>query len=613
MNTRTKTGLEILQVAAGLGILGDVLLRQMPWGLNVLLFNLSFAAGVLLLLRRHAPERLTRTTYALLGALVFFASMFVWRDSIELRVADTFAIVIILGVLFLPTLKVTARLGGALQYAIGVVWAGINSAFAPLMLLASDISWNEMKASGWRRHFLAVIRGVLIALPLILVFGALFMAADAVYEGWVKRVLNIDFEKFISHGLLFGFFAWMTAGYFRGILFAGLDCAQPQAETRAVASVPANDPSVSSEADASPMSYVRAESGEHPVTLPNDASVIEHINISDPPDADAEARTDRGPHEDIPKWGGEVRAEHTTQSEDTASEKPKQTDWSWSNIDNSLVPGFTLGAVEVGIILGLVNLLFLSFVIFQLPYLFGGFDLVQNTADFKLAEYARRGFGELVAVAAIVLPMLLASHWLLKKEDRWATNLFRVLAGIQIVLLFVVMASAVQRLFILTGPLGYGMTTVRLYPMIFMTWLAIVFVLFAGTVLRNARQYFAWGALWAAIFVLGAAHVLNPDRFIVETNIALMKQGREFDAHYNSRELSDDAVPTLLRELSNLNSDDLCSAKWNLHVRLNKIRNETDLRSWNLSRSVVRSLLEQNHTVFDSHEGCPAWMNFDEP
>jgi hypothetical protein len=604
MTTRTKTGLEILQVAAGLGILGDVLLRQMPWGLNVLLFNLAFAGGVLFLLRRHAPERVTRTTYALLGALVFFASMFVWRDSIELRVADTFAIIIILGVLFLPTLKITARLGGALHYAIGVVWAGINSAFAPLMLLASDISWNEMKASGWRKHFLSVIRGVLIALPLILIFGALFMAADAVYEGWVKRVLNIDFEKFISHGLLFGFFAWMTAGYFRGILFAGLDNVQSQAETRAAASVPGSQTNSSNETDSSPMAKVREETGEHPVTLPNDASVVEHINISDPPDLSAEARTDRGPHEGIPTWGGEVRAEHSTELSDASSEKPKQTDWSWPNIDNSIVPGFTLGAVEVGVILGLVNLLFLSFVIFQIPYLFGGFDLVQNTADFKLAEYARRGFGELVAVAAIVLPMLLASHWLLKKEDRWATNLFRVLAGVQIVLLFVIMASAVQRLFILTGPLGYGMTTVRLYPMIFMTWLAIVFVLFAGTVLRNARQYFAWGALWAAIFVLGGAHFLNPDKFIVETNIELMKQGREFDARYNSYELSDDAIPALINAFEYYSEEDAQSVLRNLQDRRCRQHGDGDLRSFNLGRRAAGEWMRAVGLERQSVEDC---------
>src|SRR5687768_18426844 len=99
------------------------------------------------------------------------------------------------------------------------------------------------------------------------------------------------------------------------------------------------------------------------------------------------------------------------------------------------------------------------------------------TPDLGLAEYARRGFGELVAVSALVLPLLLAVHWLIKKEDKLAGTLFKILAGVQIAMLFVIMASAVQRLVILTGNLGYGLTTVRLYPMIFMSWLAIVFIL----------------------------------------------------------------------------------------------------------------------------------------
>jgi hypothetical protein len=279
-----------------------------------------------------------------------------------------------------------------------------------------------------------------------------------------------------------------------------------------------------------------------------------------------------------------------------------KTEWSWADIDNSAVPGINLGAVEVGVIYGLINTLFLSFVVFQLRYLFGGFELVQNTPDFKLAEYARRGFGELVAVAAIVLPMLLVSHWLLKKDSPAAQKLFRVFAGIQIVLLFVIMASAVQRLVILTGPLGYGMTTVRLYPMIFMTWLAIVFVLLAGTVLRNARQYFAWAALWSAIFVLGAAHVLNPDKFIVETNIALMKQGREFDAYYNSYELSDDAVPSLIEAFETYNERDSQTVLRNLQNR--RCQSQGDIRSFSLGRRAADEAMRSVGLERRSDEGC---------
>ncbi|MGH9820357.1 MAG: DUF4173 domain-containing protein, partial [Pyrinomonadaceae bacterium] len=239
----------------------------------------------------------------------------------------------------------------------------------------------------------------------------------------------------------------------------------------------------------------------------------------------------------------------------------------------------------------------------QIPYLFGGMDLVQNTPDFKLAEYARRGFGELVTVSALVLPILLAAHWLVRKDSPLAAKLFRVLAGVQIAMLFVIMASAVQRLVLLTGDLGYGLTTIRLYPMIFMTWLGVVFVWFALTVLRNARQYFAWGALWSALFVLGATHFLNPDKFIVQTNIALMQQGREFDARYNSG-LSDDAAPTLINSFAILNENDQKVVLEKLAERFCQRSEEVDTRSWNISRWNASKSLQPVGPAVEQIGGC---------
>lgn len=587
---RTKTGLAIIQVALILGVLGDVLLRQTPWGLNVLLFNLAFAGGTVTLLRLYAPERLTKQTYALLGALVFFASMFVWRDAIELRVADTFAIIVILGVVFLPTLKITASIAGAFQYAISVVWAGVNSLFAPFVLLASDIGWTELPMSGWRKHAFAVLRSLLIVTPLILIFGALFMAADAVYDGWVRRMLNVDFETIFSHGIIFTVFAWLTAGYFRGVIFGGT-----ASVVESSLSIIAPD---AEESEGSPVARMRAETGEPPVTLPDNKTVVEHINISDPSD---------------PKKAEGESEKASTASSATGSAKRK---WSWADLDNSIVPGFTLGTVEIAVILGLINLLFLSFVIFQLPYLFGGMDLVQNTPDFKLAAYARRGFGELVTVAGLVLPILLASHWLIRRDSPNAQKLFRVLAGVQIGLLFIIMASAVQRLVLLTGNLGYGMTTVRFYPMVFMLWLAVVFVWFGATVLRGARKHFAWGALWSAFVILGATHVLNPDAFIVKTNIALLQQGRAFDGYYNFS-LSADAVPEALAALPQLSLEQQCSAKVWLHIAYRQLGETGDLRSLNVSRKIAWYALNQNDAVIHKVEGCSNWvrenLKLDEP
>ncbi|MEO7658318.1 MAG: DUF4173 domain-containing protein, partial [Pyrinomonadaceae bacterium] len=380
-------------------------------------------------------------------------------------------------------------------------------------------------------------------------------------------------ETILSHIAIFGVFAWMSAGYFRGVLIAAAGLHRDFASAN-IRVVPAPE-------NQSKVERVRQESGEYPVTLPGHLSVVDHLNVSDPPDV-----SDEKSRNELPD----------------VEEKSKP--WTWSDIDNSLVPQtFTFGTIEIGVILGIVNLLFLSFVAVQIPYLFGGIELVHTTSDFKLADYARRGFGELVAVSALVLPILLISHWLVRKENSFTEKLFRILAVIQIGLLFVIMASAAQRLILLTGELGYGLTTIRLYPMIFMIWLAIVFVWFSVTVLRGARRHFAWGALWSAFFILGATHFLNPDEYIVRTNIALMREGREFDIDYNSQ-LSDDAVPVLFEVFSEINSDGKETVKFRLAHRYCKKQTETDLRSLNLARVRAWEILDANKALVESIGGC---------
>lgn len=542
MNERSKTGLEILQAAILLGILADVLLRATPWGLNVLLFTGALAAAMSMLVLRRKNELWTRQTAALNGALVFFGAMFVWRDSIELKVLDTLAIVTILAILILPSLKIKVQQAGVFHYAVGFFWSGINAALAPLFLVFADIKWNNIPQTGWSKHLVAVLRGLAIAAPILFVFGVLFTAADAVFENFVQNTLSLDPESIIPHVLMISFFTWITAGYLRGALNESL--LETEKETAGAAQ-----------------------------TKP-------------------------------PVWSvTELKEEDPEKNENAPPvEEKKRRDW--RAFDNSFLPAaFTLGAIETGIILGLINLLFLSFVVIQIPYLFGGFSLVQATPDFKLAEYARRGFGELVAVAALVLPILLLSHWLLRKDKAINHKIYGALAGVQIVLLFVIMLSAAQRLFLLTGNLGYGLTTARFYPMVFMILLALVFVWFAATVLRGAREQFAWGALWLTLFLLGTLHVLNPDEYIVRTNIRLMQQGRAYDSYYTG-ELSDDAIPAILESIPLMAGDQQQTTRHLLGYRFCEKQKETDFRSWNLSRWLAQNALEKDGGFIEPKNGC---------
>jgi len=568
--------------SAVLGVLANVLLRQIPWGLNAFLFVTAFVAGLLYLTKKHRPELFTKSKLALSGAMVFFASMFLIRDSSQLLVWDTLAILVLMGVLLLGNFDIKAHVAGAFHYAVGFIWSGITSAFGPFVLLGADIDWREMPGNKISRHVFSVLRGFAIAAPLLLIFGGLFMAADAGFERMVSRAFNFNIDTVVSHVIITSVFAWLTAGYLRGSLipFGTRTPSSASGDVLSHADDGVRVPSTSF------VAKVAAEPGEAAASLPNNATILEHINISDPPNAtDVVAEKNSPPYE-----GGVAAASADGVVLSAVTDAPTAPIRDWQNLDSSKLPlVFTLGTVETVIILGLVDLLFVAFVAVQVPYLFGGMDLVQNTPDFKLAEYARRGFGELVAVAALVLPMLLLSHWLLRKDTKTVGTIYKVLAGLQILLLFVVMASAVQRLILLTGELGYGMTTVRFYPMVFMTWLAIVFAWFAVTVLREKRNHFAWGALWAAALVLGATNLMNPDAFIARTNLQLMERGRSFDVYYNSR-LSDDAVPTLINHFEKLDSDAALVMYGELQQRACDKRRETDIRSWNLSRTKAAEL-----------------------
>ncbi len=133
------------------------------------------------------------------GALIFFAAMFVWRDSAELKIFDTLAILTILAVLTLPALRIKTRVAGVFHYFIGFIWSVISAAFAPFILIFDDIGWKTIPQTGWSKHLIAVLRGLAIAAPILLIFVALFVAADAVFQGMVERTFNIQAEIIVSY------------------------------------------------------------------------------------------------------------------------------------------------------------------------------------------------------------------------------------------------------------------------------------------------------------------------------------------------------------------------------------------------------------------------------
>jgi hypothetical protein len=476
MDWKTKLGLAILPASAVLGFLADGLLRPLPLGLGAALW-LTALVGVTVTVVRVQGIPLLGEGVWMLFAAAGFGFCLAWRDSTTLKSLDVGLILSCLAATAAWSRKGRVVLAGLAEHAYAMALFAYHTVIGPISLAAEDIAWREIPRGRWSRNAAAVGRGLIIAVPLLLLFGGLLAQADAVFERFLTKPFRVDAEGLASHIAITVVATWAVAGFFRGML-------------------------------------LRSE--------------------------------------------GEPTLE--------AAGRPIQ-----------------LGTVEMVTVLGSLNLLFLAFVVVQIGYFFGGSTLVQARAGLTYAEYARRGFFELVAVSALCLPLLLAIHAFLRRESRASERIYRMLAGIQLALLSVIMASAIQRMRLYQDQ--YGLTELRFYTMAFMIWLGALFAWFAATVLTGRRERFAFGGLISAMAAVLVLHVLNPDAQIVNANIARAVRTGQFDANYNAS-LSMDSVPTLLQASDTLANGHQYDTKDILWARF--ANSWDDWRSWSWSRQEAR-------------------------
>jgi hypothetical protein len=268
-------------------------------------------------------------------------------------------------------------------------------------------------------------------------------------------------------------------------------------------------------------------------------------------------------------------------------------------------PGRLLGITEVATVLAAIDLLFLIFVIVQFRYLFGADALVQITPDLTYADYARRGFFELVAAVALVVPVLLAADWVLDQRNRRDAFVFRGLAGVQILLVLAVAASALHRLSLYHA--SYGLTDARFYAMVLLIWIGAMLLWLAATVLRGRRHVFAFGTLASGLATIALLFVINPDAIIARTNVARMASADatvRFDVAYATT-LSADAVPVLIAALSSLPADVQCRLARHMLRRWPPDRDRS-IRSWSWSEAQASHAIRGDEARLRSMaESCP--------
>ena len=485
-----RNAAQVVLTGIAIGLVGQLLFYDVELGINAAIFTtLLLVAGWLL--RRPLRRPMLRDLW-LAPAAVVFAGFAAVRADPNLVALDLLAAVTLAA-------AALATFGGSAVVArpfrslveLGVGTAGWAAGGA---LAATSAARRRLPAAGFElgraRLGLPILRGLLIAVPVVVVFVSLFAAADAIFARMLENLVRVDLEVGDLAGrlLLAAFMGWIAIG---GLALA-------------------------------------ASRGGIPAT----------------------------------------------------AERPA---------------GWRLGNTEALTVLLAVDATFIGFVALQGAYLFGGLDTMQ-AVGMTYSDYARRGFFELVTVAALANALVVAIDRLIARR-----SMELLVASIGLVVLTgAVLASAALRLRLYQE--AYGWTELRLYVIatMFVLGLSLTALVVA---LATDRVRRIWHVVVAAALVVGLGmNLIGPVRFITEQNVARLidpalvpETGSSgLDAYYLAS-LGDDAVPGLVQALALLDGDEGEHLRSELRFRLRALREDparNAWQAWNAGRHEARAALE---------------------
>lgn len=457
-----------------LGLAVELLFDGHPWGISVPILT-ALAIAALFISARNAGTAIKVESLALAFLALLAGTMFVLRAEPFTSVLNVLTVLVSLTFLVRTFRMQGLKVFGWLDYALTLLWVPLEAWIRPWRDLQS-VQVHYLTGESKRVRWLAVLRGILLAFPILLVFLLLLVSADLVFGDLVEKALNwLDIELF---------FRWLgriTLVVLSGLFFLGAIVAA-----------------------------LRDASGR---------------------------RVLRGSIE----FGRRI-----------------------------------LGFTEAAIVLGSVNVLFALFVVVQFAYLFGGVANVATTG-YTYSAYARRGFGELLFAAALVLAMIFVIETVTDRADNRRERAFRMMSGTLVAFTIVILASAYMRLLLYEQ--AYGFTRSRLEAHVFMAWLGVLLI---GFVVMLAARRLAWFVHLVGLAALGfilTLNMLNVDRLIVLENLKHMRVQEDLDAIYLSG-LSADSIPAVLGALDQIPRDDWDVIVADLACTRRRLTEAVEQRAW---------------------------------
>jgi len=480
MKDRSK---RIWIVALVMGWLFDLLFWKQTPGINFFIYVVLCLAGGYLVLRMDDIKPATRSLLLVIPIIFFAVITFIRQEPLSLFLAFVFCL-FSMGLLVITYTGGRWVLFGLADYLASFLYMAGGLITKPFLLNKAKNKQEEgSDGTTERKNIWPIVRGILIAIPILAIFSSLLSSADMVFAQRLDSFIQLfRLEKFPEY--IFRIIYIITGAY----LLVG---------------------------------------------------IFLHAALS-------------------------------SQNEKLIGE------------DKPLVSPF-LGFIESSIILGSVAVLFTLFVVIQFQYFFGG-QVNIHIDGYTYAEYARKGFGELITVAVFSLILFLGLSGITRRENSTQRNVFSGLGIAVVTLVGIMLVSAFKRLVLYEN--AYGFSQLRTYTHVFMLWLGLLLVAVVVLEFMRKERRFALAVLLASVGFAANLALLNVDGFIVRQNVQRAVQGQELDAAYLAS-LTTDAIPALVGNFKNTNHSkeihEQIGASLACMSSINPVRDDTDWRSFNNS------------------------------
>ncbi|MCL5771299.1 MAG: DUF4173 domain-containing protein [Actinobacteria bacterium] len=244
-------------------------------------------------------------------------------------------------------------------------------------------------------------------------------------------------------------------------------------------------------------------------------------------------------------------------------------------------------------ILILVNAIYAVFSFIQFRYLFGGSSFVLPSS-FTYAEYARRGFAELVIVTIINFGILIFGITFVKKDSKRIFTAIRAFLTLLVIFTFILLISAFYRMLVYEQ--AYGFTYLRIFVQAFMVMLFFLFVINIIYIwyqkLPIIKTYFI---ISLSIYII--MNFANVDKIIANNNISRYFETGQIDMVY-LKGLSYDAVPEMeeffisVKDSQDSKDEQIANELPDYFMgRQLDLKNQKSWQSYNISRNKAENII----------------------